>query len=149
MIKFAILCIVSSLFLISCASSDKSVTAERSVDKSGEFQTEVNQAEIALAQDGEIEMSLPDDVEFEQLEEDFASVNRDQLKKDIAQISDQIIETEQELEDAKSLLSQMIEKDQPANLIETQKSKVVVLEDQLFDLNDEKVLKEIEAEVTE
>lgn len=135
--------------IIGCASADKTITPEQETAASNDFQTEVNQAEIALEEDGEIEMSLPVDTNFEDLEEDFASVNKEQLKQDIAQISDDIIETEQELDDAKSVLAEMVEKNQPAATIETQKSKVVILEDQLFDLNDEKTLKEIEVEVTQ
>ncbi|NQZ01302.1 MAG: hypothetical protein HRT45_11615 [Bdellovibrionales bacterium] len=132
-----------------CATSKTDKKTDTQIQQaSDDFQTEVNQAETALEEDNEILQSLPEGTSFEDLEEEFANVNQDQLKQDIMLIQDQIIETEQELQDAQSLLSSMIEKDQPSSAIETQKSRVVVLEDQLFELNDEKTLKEIEIEVT-
>ena len=132
-----------------CATSKTDKKTDTQIQQaSDDFQTEVNQAETALEEDNEILQSLPEGTSFEDLEEEFANVNQDQLKQDIMLIQDQILETEQELQDAQSLLSSMIEKDQPSSAIETQKSRVVVLEDQLFELNDEKTLKEIEIEVT-
>ncbi|MEO0336021.1 MAG: hypothetical protein AAF202_06495 [Pseudomonadota bacterium] len=141
-VAFAVAAIIG---LVACASQPKPTAADPEANR--DFQSEVDVTEADLEK--EIEASnILEDEEFAELERDLSNTDPNQLKRDIAEITDQIIETEQELDDAQSLLSKMIKKNLPANQIETQKGKVVVLEDQLFDLNDEKTLKEIEAEVT-
>ena len=146
--KLLMVSLLGIAFSVGCSSVTKSNGSMAPAEASADLIQEVNDSETALEEDSEIQAQLPDDTSFEDLEEEFADVNQEQIKKDLAEISNQISETERELENAKSVLSQMIEKNQPANLIETQKNKLVVLEDQLFDLSDEKTLKEIEAEVT-
>lgn len=139
-------------FVSACATTEPEAyvhTRSNAVDKevAKEIDIEIETGLSAMIEeDPEIE-TLPSEPTFEELEEDFASVNKEQLKQDINQLSTQISETEKQLDQAQSVLAEMISEQKSAEEISAQKSKVVVLEDQLFDLNDEKSLKEIEASI--
>lgn len=143
---------VSCCLLTACASTNsepKVYNQSNAVDKetAKEIDLEIQNGLTTMIEEDPELQALPGEPTFEELEEEFAAVNKDQIKVDIMKLGEQIGQTEQELNQAQSLLAKMISENKPAGEISAQKSRVVVLEDQLFDLNDEKSLKEIEASI--